>query len=118
MTFLCLLQDEVRCINKTYDKLFSVAGEQEARTPDAISDENRKFDINEFFDMAENALPISNIVRAYTVLLVMSVIKPAADMPIPWLKAGHATIFAGLTRATVKKNYISFNFLAAYLRVA
>ena len=36
---------------------FSAADEQKRKSPDETTDESRKFDINEFFDMAENALP-------------------------------------------------------------
>lgn len=35
--------------------------EQKSKTPEEISEESRKFDINEFFDMAENALPITGM---------------------------------------------------------
>ncbi|XP_028400549.1 eukaryotic translation initiation factor 4E transporter-like isoform X2 [Dendronephthya gigantea] len=38
-----------------------ISDEQKRKTPEEASDDSRKFDINEFFDMAENALPITGM---------------------------------------------------------
>ena len=50
---------------------FLASSNKKQPNTDELVDENKKFDINQFFDMAENTLPISGVVSNFLALCLL-----------------------------------------------